>query len=96
MTGIVYKFPYNVSRRVYSRMGRVSKNGTPEERAVKAAKAQPEPASLANVVQLRRKPVEPITPLTSEEFRAALDKLDPCGYAEIAALVESFTNKNAN
>jgi hypothetical protein len=73
-----------------------SPRSTPEERAAKAAKAQPDPALLANVVQLSRKPVEPITPLTAEEFRALLDQLDPKGYAEIAAMVESFVDKNAN
>jgi hypothetical protein len=73
-----------------------SPRSTPEGRAAKAAKAQPDPALLANVVQLSRKPVEPITPLTAEEFRALLDQLDPKGYAEIAAMVESFVDKNAN
>ena len=33
----VVKFPYSASRRVYSRRPRVSKNGSPEERAAKAA-----------------------------------------------------------
>jgi hypothetical protein len=33
----VVKFPYNASRRFYCRRPRVSKNGTPEERAAKAA-----------------------------------------------------------
>jgi hypothetical protein len=33
----VVKFPYNASRRVHSRRPRWSKNGTPEERAAKAA-----------------------------------------------------------
>jgi hypothetical protein len=33
MTATIFKFPYDASRRVYSRRPRVSKNGTPEERA---------------------------------------------------------------
>jgi hypothetical protein len=33
----VVKFPYSVSRRVHSKKPRASKNGTPEERAAKAA-----------------------------------------------------------
>jgi hypothetical protein len=33
----VVKFPYSASRRVHSRRQRRSKNGTPEERAAKAA-----------------------------------------------------------
>jgi len=37
MTGIIYKFPYSVSRRAHSRRPRISKNGTPEERAAKVA-----------------------------------------------------------
>ena len=36
MTTVV-KFPYNACRRVHSRKPRISRNGTPEERAVKAA-----------------------------------------------------------
>ena len=36
MTNVV-KFPYTACRRVHSRKPRVSKNGTPEERAAKAA-----------------------------------------------------------
>ena len=42
MTGIIYKFPYNVSRRVHSRKPRRSKNGTPEGRAAKAGAAAAE------------------------------------------------------
>lgn len=37
MTSNVVKFPYSSSRRVHSKMPRRSKNGTPEERAAKAA-----------------------------------------------------------
>jgi len=80
MTGIICKFPYNVSRRVYSRMGRVSKNGAPEERAAKAATTRPDPASLANVVQLSRKPVELIAPPTADEtarFMALYGQMSP-------------------
>jgi hypothetical protein len=36
----VVKFPYDASRRVHSRKPRRSKNGTPEERAAKAAAMQ--------------------------------------------------------
>jgi hypothetical protein len=35
----VVKFPYDACRRVHSRKPRISKNGTPEERAAKAAAA---------------------------------------------------------
>ena len=34
----IFKFPYSASRRVHSQKSRRSKNGTPEERAAKAAK----------------------------------------------------------
>jgi hypothetical protein len=37
MSAEIFKFPYDVSRRVHSRKPRRSKNGTPEERAAKAA-----------------------------------------------------------
>jgi hypothetical protein len=39
MASTVVKFPYSVSRRAHSRKPRRSKNGTPEERAAKAAGA---------------------------------------------------------
>jgi hypothetical protein len=42
----VIKFPYRVSRRLHSRKPRRSKNGTPEQRAAKAA------AEGATVIQL--------------------------------------------
>jgi len=38
----VLKFPYSVSRRAHSRRPRTSKNGTPEERAARAAAAAEE------------------------------------------------------
>jgi hypothetical protein len=41
MTATIFKFPYDASRRVYSRRPRASKNGTPEERAAKAPKVVP-------------------------------------------------------
>jgi hypothetical protein len=37
MTAEIVKFPYSASRRVHSKKPRRSKNGTPEERAAKAA-----------------------------------------------------------
>ena len=82
--------------RAYSRMGRISKNGTPEERAAKAAAVQPDPASLANVVQLSRKPAAPITPQTAEEqaeFRAMLKQLDPAGLNIIHEVLLGMVNK---
>jgi hypothetical protein len=40
MTSNVVKFPYSASRRVHSKKPRASKNGSPEERAAKAAASQ--------------------------------------------------------
>ena len=54
MTSNVVKFPYTACRRVHSRKPRRSFNGTPEERAAKAAAeaaALPEPA---NVIEISR------------------------------------------
>ncbi|SHH37820.1 hypothetical protein [Bradyrhizobium erythrophlei] len=41
MTATIFKFPYDASRRVYSRRPRASKNGTPEERAASQPDRQP-------------------------------------------------------
>ena len=48
MDSNVVKFPYDVSRRVHSKKPRRSKNGTPEERAAKAADEPAEIALIAN------------------------------------------------
>jgi hypothetical protein len=47
MDSIVVKFPYEASRRLYSRRPRKSINGTPEERAAKAAQEITAPADIA-------------------------------------------------
>jgi hypothetical protein len=49
----VVKFPYEASRRVYSKKPRRSKNGTPEERAAKAAALLPPPADVVPMADLR-------------------------------------------
>jgi len=46
MTNNVVKFPYVAARRVHSQKPRRSKNGTPEERAAKAAALLPPPADV--------------------------------------------------
>jgi hypothetical protein len=52
MTGIIYKFPYDACRRVHSRKPRKSRNGTPEQRAAKAAAITKAPADgLASYVK---------------------------------------------
>jgi hypothetical protein len=48
MTNVV-KFPYSSSRRVHSKKPRRSKNGTPEERAAKAAAANTTPATVIEI-----------------------------------------------
>ena len=45
----IFRFPYSASRRVHSQKSRRSKNGTPEERAAKAAAARGEPATLLDM-----------------------------------------------
>jgi len=42
----IFKFPYDASRRVHSQKPRRSKNGTPKERAAKAAATQQPAASV--------------------------------------------------
>jgi hypothetical protein len=46
MSAEIFKFPYDACRRVHSKKPRRSKNGTPEERAAKAAEALPPPADV--------------------------------------------------
>ncbi len=46
MSNNVVKFPYSASRRVHSQKPRRSKNGTPEERAAKAAALFPTSADV--------------------------------------------------
>lgn len=74
----VVKFPYSASRRVSARRPRTSKNGTPEERAAKAA-PNSAPASVIEMSPRRKPPgcspafrdfVESISQITAEEFPA--------------------------
>src|SRR5713226_6902907 len=88
----VVKFPYNACRRVHSRKPRISKNGTPEERAAKAAA----PSTTATVVQMQRRTVKPHTRPSAEEmaeFRALLDQLPPSELPAFAAMVRSIVEK---
>jgi hypothetical protein len=87
----IVNFPYSASRRVMSRRPRRSKNGTPEERAAKAAAGRPDPSTAPNVVEISRRSVERNTPCNPEEsayFRAALAQLHPSELARVAAMVE--------
>jgi hypothetical protein len=49
----IFKFPYDACRRVHSKKPRRSKNGTPEERAAKAAALLPPPADIVSMSTAR-------------------------------------------
>jgi hypothetical protein len=53
MADNVVKFPYSASRRVHSQKPRRSKNGTPEERAAKAAALETAPADVVPLSHIR-------------------------------------------
>jgi hypothetical protein len=53
MTATIFKFPYDASRRVHSQKPRRSKNGTPEERAAKAAALFPTSADVVPMADAR-------------------------------------------
>ena len=58
MTCEIVKFPYDACRRVHSKKPRRSKNGTPEERAAKAAATQKPAASVTALSDRADKPRE--------------------------------------
>jgi hypothetical protein len=49
----IFKFPYDACRRVHSQKPRRSKNGTPEERAAKAAALETAPADVVSMSHVR-------------------------------------------
>src|SRR5258708_25078006 len=53
MTAEIVKFPYSASRRVHSKKPRRSKNGTPEERAAKAAALETPSADVVSMWRAR-------------------------------------------
>lgn len=59
MADNIVKFPYSASRRVQSQKPRRSKNGTPEERAAKAAATQSPPASIVPLSARNQSPQAP-------------------------------------
>jgi hypothetical protein len=59
MTNNIINFPYSASRRVHSQKPRRSKNGTPEERAAKAAATESPPASIVPFSARNQPPEEP-------------------------------------
>jgi hypothetical protein len=56
MSAEIVKLPYDISRRLHSRKPRRSKNGTPEERAAKAAATQQPGASVIALSNRADKP----------------------------------------
>jgi hypothetical protein len=54
MDSNIVKFPYSASRRVHSKKPRRSKNGTPEQRAAKAAGLFPTSADVVPMADARR------------------------------------------
>ena len=66
----VIKFPYDASRRLYSRRPRASKNGTPEERASKAPVATADPEINQEIIQLFCE----LTPSKQQFFLAEIAK----------------------
>jgi hypothetical protein len=59
MSAEVIKFPYDACRRVHSQKPRRSKNGSPEERAAKAAATQSPSASIVPLSARSQSPEEP-------------------------------------
>jgi hypothetical protein len=55
MTSNVVRFPYDACRRVHSKKPRRSKNGTPEERAAKAAALETTPADVVLMSDVRER-----------------------------------------
>jgi hypothetical protein len=93
----IYKFPYSVSRRAYSRMGRCSKNGTPEEWAAKAA-AEGINLSVNKISYLIPKtPSKEITPSQSppsaEEFLALVAQLPESDLPWVGDMMRSLLEK---
>jgi len=87
---MIIQFPYTACRRVHSRKPRRSKNGTPEERAAKAAAVRPDRSTAANVVQISRKPAAAFTPPAPEEFVALYNQMGPVDQAYISNMLRSM------
>lgn len=78
MTAEIITLPYSVTRKLHARKSRKSKNGTPEERAAKAATAPQKPASLAVAAPVEkpsasvlafRRPAETVPPAAAADGR---------------------------
>lgn len=73
-TAEIKKLPYDVSRRIHSRKPRRSKNGTPEERAAKAAQEPAAPRS-GNIASVTSRGGDPAY-LRIAEHREAMQRYD--------------------
>jgi len=77
----VVKFPYDACRRIHSRRPRISKNGTPKERAAKAADAAAK-STAAAVIEISPRRVSKDEAalrqqaLSNQELREKIDSLD--------------------
>ncbi|MEH2569644.1 hypothetical protein [Bradyrhizobium sp. AZCC 2289] len=85
----VVKFPYSASRRVHSKKPRRSKNGTPEERSTKEAKAAAAAQPSATVTRL---PL-PRGTMLDREFRAKLVELDESGRQFISGYMQALLDQ---
>ena len=81
MSAEIIKLPYNVTRGAFSRMSRKSKNGTPEERAAKAAATQRAPADVVAFSVVASAPTAP--PIDRRKLRGnpLRDKVTPISFA---------------
>jgi len=89
----VVKFPYNACRRVHSRRPRVSKNGTPEERAAKAVAAATSSVT-ANVIEISERQTSRAIP-TAQELLKEFRTLDEDGQRDISALIDRLIAKRS-
>ena len=88
----VVKFPYSAARRFHSRKPRRSKNGTPEERAAKAAAAVP---STNGTVALLPSPDLEQGGMSAEELRAKYEAMHPLHRASISRLILALDARRA-
>lgn len=94
MTAEILKLPYSVSRRVIARRPRRSKNGTPEDRAAKAAALTAAQAPVSIKVHRSVAP-DPNAPLTDGEFRSMVEQLTPAQLAQVKLRISRFVIEEA-
>ena len=77
----IFKFPYDACRRVHSKKPRRSKNGSPEERAAKAAATQSPPASIVSLSARNQSPQEPTIDRRKLRSSPLRDKIPSISFA---------------